>query len=279
MFGYVTASSEELTPAQLARYRSVYCGICRRIGRDCSQCCRVALTYDMAFLALLLSSLYEPEEEAGANRCLPHPIRRQSWVDSEIISYAADLNVALAFYSADDHWRDDRRPDALVLRSLLKKHYPAIYSRRERQCQAIEACIDALSQLEKENCPNPDLPANCFGRLMGELLVYREDLWAPCLRAMGHSLGRYIYLADAAMDYPKDRRRDSYNPFLAMGGAWDFDRWTQYLTMDMAGCTQAFETLPLVQDKALLDNILYSGVWLTYRQKEKKYHRSVHHDR
>ena len=49
--------------------------------------------------------------------------------------------------------------------------------------------------------------------------------------------------------------------------------------MDMAGCTQAFETLPLVQDKALLDNILYSGVWLTYRQKEKKYHRSVHHDR
>lgn len=276
LFGYVTASVRELTQPEQERYRSVYCGICRRIGRNCSQCSRLALTYDMVFLALLLSSLYEPEETAGARRCLPHPIRRQPWVDSPVLSYAADMNVALAFHSADDHWQDDRRLDGLALRGLLKKHCGPVYDRWPRQCQAIEVCLSELSGLEKENCANPDLPANCFGQLMGELMVWQEDLWAPALRSLGRSLGRFIYLADAAMDYEKDRRRGGYNPFLVMGAEPDFERWTHYLTLEMAACTEAFETLPLVQDKPILDNILYSGIWLTYRQKEK--HRSVQHD-
>ena len=38
----------------------------------------------------------------------------------------------------------------------------------------------------------------------------------------------------------------------------------------MARCTDYFEKLPLVQDKALLDNILYSGVWVQYRGKVKE---------
>lgn len=275
VFGYVMASIQELTQEERSRYRSVYCGICRRIGKNCSQCSRMALTYDMVFLALLLSSLYEPEETSGASRCLPHPIRRQPWTDSDVLSYAADMNVALAFYSADDHWRDDRRLDALALRGLLKKHCPAIYNRWPRQCAAIESCIEELSRLEAASCPNPDLPANGFGCLMAELMVLQEDFWAPTLRRLGMSLGRFIYLADGAIDFEKDRRRGSYNPFLALGTGSDFDRWTRYLTLEMAACTEAFEQLPLVQDKSILDNILYSGIWLTYRQKEKK----VRHDR
>ena len=38
----------------------------------------------------------------------------------------------------------------------------------------------------------------------------------------------------------------------------------------MAKCTEAFERLPLVQDKDILDNILYSGVWVNYRGKKKE---------
>ena len=42
------------------------------------------------------------------------------------------------------------------------------------------------------------------------------------------------------------------------------------MVLEMGRATQAYEMLPLVQDKDLLDNILYSGVWVTYRRKEKK---------
>ena len=38
----------------------------------------------------------------------------------------------------------------------------------------------------------------------------------------------------------------------------------------MSAGAAAFERLPLVQDKALRDKILYSGVWMTYRKKMAK---------
>jgi hypothetical protein len=62
MFGYVTANIKELTKQQQTRYNAVYCGICRQIREQSGQMSRLALSFDMAFLALLLMSLYEPEE-------------------------------------------------------------------------------------------------------------------------------------------------------------------------------------------------------------------------
>ena len=104
---------------------------------------------------------------------------------------------------------------------------------------------------------------------MAELLVYREDLWAENLRQMGMALGRFIYLADAAVDYRKDAKKHRYNPFLAMGTGEDWQRWEQYLVLAMGRCTDYFERLPLVQDKDILDNILYSGIWIAYRKQQR----------
>ena len=88
--------------------------------------------------------------------------------------------------------------------------------------------------------------------------------------AAGMALGRYIYFADAAVDYRRDKRQGKYNPYLAMGMEEDWNRWEEYLVLAMAKCTDAYERLPLVQDKALLDNILYSGVWVHYRGKKRE---------
>lgn len=270
MFGYVTANLKELTKEQKARYNSVYCGICRQIRIRGGQLSRLSLSYDMAFLALLLMSLYEPEEISGPNACLLHPIRRRPWVDNEYIRYAASLNVVLAYYKALDDWQDEKSLSAKALSGIFGKHYGDIREAYPRQCEAVEACIAALGKMESENCPNPDLGANCFGTLMGELLVYREDLWAPILRAMGMALGRFIYLADAASDYRRDEKQKKYNPFLAMGTGYSPKTWEEYLVMAMGNCTSEFEKLPLVQDKPLLDNILYSGVWCGMgKQKEE----------
>ena len=140
-----------------------------------------------------------------------------------------------------------------MLADILGKEKDRIEAAYPRQCEAIRSCLSQLSTLEKENCANPDLPAGCFGRLMGELLVWKEDLWSETLRQMGNGLGRFIYLADAAVDYAADEKKKKYNPFLAMGR-----------------CTGCFEKLPLVQDKAILDNILYSGVWMELHRQQRK---------
>lgn len=270
MFGYVTANWKELSKEQQDRYGSIYCGICRDIRNQSSNAARLGLSYDMAFLAALLMSLYEPEETSGKNGCLMHPVKRRPWVDNAYIRYAADMNVALAYYNCLDDWQDDGKVSARLMAGAFQKHCPGIEERYPRQCRVIRECIARLSELEKANCANPDEPAACFGELMAELLTYEEDMWAPILRQMGRALGRFIYLMDAAMDYDKDARKGKYNPYLAMGTGKDPQRWEEYLVLTMGRCTANYEKLPLVQDKALLDNILYSGVWVNYRGKRKE---------
>lgn len=270
MFGFVTASLNELEKDQRKRYCAVYCGICRRLRDRAGQLARLNLSFDMAFLALLLMSLYEPEEQSGENSCILHPIRKKPWIDNEFVAYAADMNIALAYYNCLDDWQDDHRRSRKWMADYLAPYLPAIEAKYPRQCAAISDCIAQLCALEKENCPNPDLPAGCFGRLMGEVLVYKEDLWSEDLRQMGYALGRFIYLADAAVDFRKDCRRKKYNPFAAQNPQEDWEKWDFYLVQAMARCTDYFEKLPLVQDKELLNNILYSGVWTNFGTKRKE---------
>ena len=269
MFGFVTANVSELTAEQKKRYNGVYCGICRQIRQRSSNLARLGLSYDMAFLALLLMSLYEPEEQQGSRACTLHPIKPRPWVDNEYIRYAADMNVALSYYKCLDDWQDDGRQTARWMANRLEKHMPDLIQQYPRQCQAIARCIARLTELETQGCANADEPANCFGELMAELLVHQEDLWAATLRQVGFSLGRFIYLADAVVDYPKDKRKGKYNPFIA-GGVEDQNRWEEYLVLAMAKCTAHFEKLPLVQDKAVLDNILYSGVWMNFGRMRRQ---------
>lgn len=270
MFGYVTASLQELEKPQRERYGAVYCGICRQIRSRSGNLARLGLSYDMAFLSLLLMSLYEPEEDTGKNACIVHPVTRRSWVDNEFVRYAADMNVALAYYNFLDDWEDDGKTGAKLLAGAYQKYLPQIEERYPRQCTSIRDCIRRLSELEKGNCTNPDEPAGVFGELMAQLLTYEEDLWTPSLQQMGQALGRFIYLLDAALDYEKDREKGKYNPYLAMGTGKNWEKWEEYLVLTMGRCTRYFEKLPLVQDKALLDNILYSGVWVNYRRKRKE---------
>lgn len=270
MFGYVSANQSELTKEQRDRYGAVYCGICRAIARQSGQLPRLGLSYDMAFLALLHMSLYEPEEASGHNTCLTHPVRRRDWLSNDCIQYAADMNAALAYYKFLDDWHDEGKQSARLMAKALENAAVKIGERWPRQCDAMERAIAELSRLENGNCPNPDLPAAAFGRLMAELLMLREDHWQLPLRQMGDALGRFVYLMDAALDYPQDRKKGKYNPFLAHGEELDYPRWEQYLLNLMGRCTDYYERLPLVQDKDLLDNILYSGVWVRWRRNRKE---------
>lgn len=216
MFGYVVPRLEGLDEAERERYHRAYCGLCRAIGERCGQHCRLALTYDLVFLALLLGSLYEPEEREGEGRCAPHPVKAHGFVRSACIDYAADVTVALAYYKGLDDWNDDRSVRARAFAGMLAGSYRAIRERNPRICEAVEtgmADIGAIEAAAREagaapggEVPAPDAAANRFGVLMGELFVYRpDDYWADDLRTVGARLGKFVYVMDAVMDYEDDR--------------------------------------------------------------------------
>ena len=157
MFGFVTASLKELTEEQQKRYNAVYCGICRQIRLRAGQIARLGLSYDMAFLALLLMSLYEPEEETGSRACSLHPIHPKPWVDNEYIRYAADMNVLLAYYKAEDDRNDDRSLSGAVRAKIFGKNCKAM----ERDVLSKSAVKHALENFEvvKFQAEKPDDPA------------------------------------------------------------------------------------------------------------------------
>ncbi len=272
MFGYVRPNVEALSEADKARYRAHYCGLCQTLGRRHGQASRLALTFDLTFLAIFLGSLYEPEETGAEARCVPHPRHRHPALTSSVTAYAADMTIALTYHKCRDDWQDDRNLPAKGYAALLKKRYDAVKAQWPRQCEAIEAAMAEQKAIEDRRDPTPDAAPNCFGRLMAELFVMQPDYWSGALRVFGHSLGRYIYLLDAVCDAEKDAKTGSYNPINLMGRAPEDMRET--LEMMLGAASAAFEKLPLCQDEAILRNILYSGLWQGYNEcieKRKKH--------
>lgn len=270
MFGFLTASLGGLDGEQLSRYKACYCGLCRSLGERHGQLSRLTLNYDMTFLVLLLGSLYEPEERTGEDVCLIHPCEKRRWWRSEMSDYAADMNVALSYLKCRDNWRDDGSLSALAASGVLKKAYDAICTAYPRQCAAMESAIAELSEIEKANAEAPDAASASFGRLMGEVLVYREDRWSDTLRRMGDALGRFIYIMDACVDLDGDTFHERYNPFRRYYGLDNERRFRDILKMLLGECIRYFDVLPLVQDADILKNILCSGLWAEFDKKYNK---------
>lgn len=268
MFGHVRPNLEALSEAEKARYKAVYCGLCRVLGDRHGFKGRMSLTYDLTFLKLLLQSLYEPAEEIGQARCISHPKKPHDEAVSVVDDYAADMTVALMYHKLLDDWLDDRDLVRRGAAKLLESDYARVRSAWPAQCEAIEQCLHALAAIERDPNPQPDTAANCFGALMGALFLWKRDFWSGTLYAFGQSLGRFIYMMDAAVDYRRDVKKHAYNPLEALGVA---PQDAKPLLMQTLGpAAQALEELPLVQDAGLLRNILYSGVWQIYNTEMQK---------
>lgn len=271
MFGYLTADISALSPKQYRRYKACYCGLCRSLKQRHGQLSRLTINYDVTFLILILSSLYEPEETCGEDTCPRHLKTPQSWVCSPMSDYAADMNLALAYLKCLDDWEDDGNPGALFEAKLLKPAYDRVEKDYLRQCSAIGRAMTALHEIERQKLEEPDAAAACFGGMMAEIFVYKEDRWADTMRAMAHALGRFIYLLDACMDLDADTLRNRYNPLRRYYGLQDNEqRFRDILKMQLGECVYYFDKLPLVEDVGLMKNILCAGLWSAFNKKFSK---------
>lgn len=267
MFGYVQINPATLSDEERARYKAAYCGLCQALKQRHGQLSRMGLTYDMTFLILMLSSLYEPNTVSDSRRCVAHPTQTHPFVENCVIDYAADMTVALTYHKCQDDWQDEKRLSGLSYGALLRKHYRQVMERWPRQCQVIEASLQKLTQVEQENS-SADEAAKAFADLLGEVFVYMQDEWEAPLRKFGTELGRFIYMMDAVMDYQKDVKKHSYNPLISLEKTPEEMR--EPLMVLMGTATQTFEKLPLEQDLNLMRSILYGGVWQSFNQKYKQ---------
>lgn len=264
MFGYVTINRKDLSEADKRRFYEHYCGLCHTLRTRHGLSGQVTLSFDATFLLILLSALYEPEETMGRERCLIAPFKKHDYAVSEITEYAADMNVALMYHKCMDDWADERKLLRRAEAKLLSDKYARVNAKYPEKCGHIGDCIRRLAAIERAQTPDIDAPANCFGELLGELFVYKHDIWEKTLFDMGSALGKFIYVMDAYDDFKHDLKTGNYNPLRELDRE-DFESVCRdILTMLIADCTQEFETLPIVKDVEILRNALYSGVWTKY---------------
>lgn len=271
MFGYVIANCNSLSDEERVRFRSLYCGMCHTLHELYGNTGRMTLSYDMTFLALVLSALYEPEEKKGTERCMPHPFKPHPYALNEIMAYAAGMNVALAYHKCADNWDDDRNPAFAAAKQALKPAYSKVKRDWPEQCAAIEQWIADTRAIEASGLEDIDPPMNLTGAMLGTLFRYRADYWGDVLYRMGDALGRFIYFMDAYEDLEKDIRRKRYNPLRAYMQQENYESFCKdAMTMMLADCTFEFEQLPIVLDADLIRNVLYSGVWAKYNYLQAK---------
>ena len=272
MFGYIITNAETLPKERQERFRSFYCGLCRRLSEQYGQIGTTTLSYDMTFLALLLNALYEPEEFNGRGRCLPHPLKEHDYIGSDVMDYAADMNIALAYHKCLDNWRDDKSILSAAQARALKSAYRRVEEKYPLRCKQIEAWLDEIHAIEEKALMAIDPPVNATGQMLGQLFIWRDgDIWSEPLREIGDGLGRFIYLMDAYEDLPEDIRKKRYNPLVEHQSREDYEAFIQSaLMLCIADATRAFELLPIVRDADIIRNILYSGVWSKYAMIRKK---------
>ena len=192
------------------------------------------------------------------------------------------MNMLLTYYKLLDDWDDDRDFKALIMAGLLKRRCKRAVQENPRQAKAVKTYIVENKACENANEKDFDKVAGCTGRMMAELLCYREDEWSQYLRQLGFYLGKFIYLMDAYDDLDKDEKDGSYNPMrqlmTAGYGKEQIDAKAYDMLMMMGtGAAAGFEKLPILENVDILRNILYSGIWGKYNERVKN--KSASHEK
>lgn len=267
MFGYVVPQKSELRIREYEVFKSYYCSLCNEIGRK-SQLSRLALTFDMTFLVLLLSSM-NLDKEFGYKKFCPFKMSRVEVFSPNIyLEYAADMNIILSNRKLTDNYRDDKSIFSLITSKFVNTK--AFSFCGKDKIEIIDSKLRILNKLEKDKCNNLDEVGHYFGSLTSEIFNIEESANSRVLSVLGYNIGKWIYTIDAYDDLEKDIRMNMYNPFIYTfeynGGdiiefknsVKDNTRFTLIKCLDEI--SKAYELLNIKKNNGLIENIIYIGM-------------------
>ena len=178
MLGYVKIDKGELKVREYEVYTGYYCGVCKSIGRRYGQLPRMVLSYDAAFLAILLASLSDESDTPVQEHCIAHPvIKKKTVIRNRAIDYAGDVMLILAWYKLADDAADEGKVYAKPVMLMMKRIFRRLNSLYPELCSSVKCHLSALSALEREKCASIDMAAEAFSKIM-------EDIFTEGLRAV-----------------------------------------------------------------------------------------------
>lgn len=274
MFGYVTPCKMELKIKDFEKFKAYYCGLCRSIKRSYGNLPRLALNYDMTFLALLLDSLSDEKNIVEKQFCSLHPLKKRVvLMDNLAIDYAAFFNILLTYYKFLDNFEDDKSLKSKIYASMLKiylKKSPSYNSEISKKISDILKTISMEEQSSKGK--SLDELSQHFADLTGSILsAYEKGKdYEDSLYNLGYNLGKWIYIIDAYDDLERDMKDSKFN---AINNAFNSEnlpykefaesvKERAYFILTMCGsyCIENLNKLPIKRNYDLLYNILQYGL-------------------
>ena len=160
MFGYINVNKSELSEENQKIYQAYYCGLCQRLYAHCGKKGQVLLSYDMTFLELLLTGLYEPERSEKQFTCMMHPTKKQTAYENPVSDYCAAINVMLAYHNLVDDWKDEKNYPKKTLANMIRKDYERFASMHQLGHISLSYQFGYLRMNGKtkqaQNCGNDD---------------------------------------------------------------------------------------------------------------------------
>ena len=271
MFGYVVINKPELKIKDFEKYQQYYCGLCQSLKNTHGKKSQLTLNNDLTFVGVLLTGLYEPKETTKKIRCPLHPIHAKIVRSNTCLDYASDMTIVLTYYKLDDDIQDENSLKSKVFQTILHKQFEQVKNKYPQKVKKILDQLEKIHQLEKENCTDLDMISGCFGHVMGEIMVYQDDIFKDDLYNMGYYLGKFIYLIDAFEDIEEDIHKNNYNPLKDKFKNNDFQEYCYHiLEMMISKSSFYFEKLPIIENVDILKNIIYSGIWTKFELIKKK---------
>ena len=153
------------------------------------------------------------------------------------------------------------------LRLLSKKGYKKAVKDFPNIEQIFIEYINSQNEIEKSNSTDIDLAAEPTAKMLSQLFkLCAPDGESRALERLGYSMGRWIYILDAAADLEKDIKKKRYNPFKAEitenTDLFEFlkERVTPILNLCIGEAEVAFDLLEIMRLKNILGNIIYVGL-------------------
>ena len=267
MFGYVRINKMDLTFREFDYYKGYYCGLCKYLKENHGEVSRLSLNYDITFLIVILTALYKLDSDITYERCIANPLKKKMRIVNEITEYAASMNILLSYYKLEDNLYDDNGIKDKLAYELYKGKLKKAYEKYPQKAEYIKQQLGNLRELEKQESKSIDKVSNTFGNLMGEIFVYKKDEYEQNLRNIGFNLGKYIYILDAYEDLEEDNKKGRYNPFIDYIDKKEElkNKVDRLISMSLGMATKNIEQLNLEFNKSIIDNIIYSGVYLRYK--------------
>ncbi len=267
MFGYVRINKMDLTFREFEHYKSYYCGLCKYLKENHGEISRLGLNYDITFLIVLLTAVYKPKGTVFEEKCIVSPIKKKKKLINEITEYAASMNVLLTYYKIKDNFLDDRGMKDILAYNLYKGKLKLAHEKYPDKSNVIKNQMKLLHELEREKIYNIDRVSNTFGEIMGEIFSYKDDEYKEDLRRIGFNIGKYIYILDAYEDLEEDYKKERYNPFLEYIDKKEelnlkVDR---LISISLGLLASSIDELKLKTNVGIIENIVYSGVYLRYK--------------